>query len=94
MLHLEDYGANEEEYEKIIKTKKTCKYICNWFLNEKGSIRMCAKNLCLSKSLVHVYIHSYIKTYYFEEYQQIMRILKYNSHYRTKPHKYWFGRPI
>lgn len=57
MLDLEDYGANEEEYEKILKTKKTCKDICNWFLNEKGSIRMCAKNLCLSKSLVHVYIY-------------------------------------
>lgn len=55
---------------------------------------MCAKNVCMSKSSVHKYIHTYIKKYYDEEYQQILQILKYNSRYRKKPHRFWSGRPF
>ena len=94
MIDLEDLSVDEFGLETIRKIRNRCELICSWFLDEKGSIRMCAKNVCISKSLVHQYIHTYIRTYYYEEYQQIIRILKYNSAYRKKPHKYWQGRPF
>ena len=62
-------------------------------LNEKGSIRMCSDNIAVSKSKIHSYIHTYIKRYYDEEYKQIVRILKYNKRYRTKPRRLWRGAP-
>ena len=71
------------------KLKKDCESICDWMLNEKCSIRQCAENIGLSKSYVHQLIHSYIRVYYLEEYDQIVRLLRFNSEERTKPRKYW-----
>ena len=94
MVDLDDLSVYGYELERLLKIKHQCDEICAWFLNEKGSIRMCAKDVCMSKSLVHKYIHTYIKKYYDEEYQQILQILKYNSRYRKKPHRFWSGRPF
>ena len=74
MVDLDDLSVYGYELERLLKIKHQCDEICAWFLNEKGSIRMCAKNVCMSKSLVHKYIHTYIKKYYDEEYQQILDI--------------------
>ena len=93
MIDLNDLSVEYEKLEKLYTVKHRCESICQWFLDEQGSIRMCAKELCLSKSLVHNYLHTYIKIYFDEEYQQILRILSWNKRYRIMPHKYWKGRP-
>lgn len=93
MIDLNDLSVEYEELEKLYKVKHRCESICQWFLNEQGSIRMCANNLGLSKSLVHRYLHTYITQYFDEEYCQIIRILEWNKRHRTMPHKYWKGRP-
>lgn len=71
------------------RIKKECESICDWMLNEKCSIRQCAENVGLSKSHTHYLIHSYIRVYYSEEYDQIVRLLKFNLSERRKPRKYW-----
>lgn len=58
MVDLDDLSVYGYELERLLKIKHQCDEICAWFLNEKGSIRMCAKNVCMSKSLVHKYIHT------------------------------------
>ena len=92
MYDLEDY-SDLDTINRCLKIRKQCEEICNWMLNYKCSIRQCAEELCISKSTVHNYIHSYIKCYYDEEYCQIKRILQFNKQYRMRPRKYWKGRP-
>lgn len=62
-------------------------------LNEKCSIRDCAKDVGMPKSTVHEYIHKYISAGWDEEYQEIKVILRWNKLERFKPKKYWHGRP-
>ncbi len=93
MIDLDDLSVSYEKLLKIYKIRSQCQAICTWFLDEKGSIRLCSEALCIPKSTIHTYIHTYIRSYFNEEYVQIMNILKYNKKYRTTPHKYWKGRP-
>lgn len=83
MYNLEDYD------EKSIEINRKVKAIFTWIIDEKCSIRQVAEELCIPKSTVHTYIHTYIKHYYDEEYQQIIRILRYNKQNRCMPRKYW-----
>lgn len=46
MVDLDDLSVYGYELERLLKIKHQCDEICAWFLNEKGSIRMCAKNVC------------------------------------------------
>lgn len=62
-------------------------------LNEKCSIRDCAKDVGMPKSTVHKYIHTYIRDGWDEEYQEIKVILRWNKRERFKPKKYWHDRP-
>lgn len=62
-------------------------------LNDKCSIRDCAKDVGMPKSTVHQYIHTYIRDGWDEEYQEIKIILRWNKRERLKPKKYWHGRP-
>lgn len=82
-----------DNIQRCLQIREQCEDICDWMLNYKCSIRQCAEELCISKSTVHNYIHSYIKCYYDEEYCQIKRILQFNRQYRRKPRKYWKGGP-
>lgn len=75
--------------EKAIEIRKQCELICNWFLDNKCSIRQCAENVCIPKSTIHTYIHTYIKRYYDDEYMQIIRILQYNRKYRSRCRSSW-----
>lgn len=83
-----DYG-----YDKLKQTEKICKKIITYMLDYKGSIRQCSKETCISSTTIHRYVHTYIKTYYYEEYRQILKILKFNSQNRRKARKYWKGKP-
>lgn len=95
--HWYDYDEYDElgifVSNKAYAVKKICDDICDYFLNEKATIRMVEKELCIPRSTIHRYIHTYIKRYYDEEYCQIVRLLRYNKQYRTKPRKYWRGCP-
>lgn len=89
MLNLEAFGVNGSESEKISQIKQRCQLICDYMINEKGTIRMCEAETSIPHSTIHHYIHSYIKLYYNEEYQRILPMLRYNKRYRRKPKKYW-----
>lgn len=76
------YEHDEALWPKLEK----CNKISEWMIDEKCSIRSVEKELCIPKSTVHDYIHSYIKWYDDESYCQLIRILKYNKKYKV-------GRP-
>lgn len=81
------------DYDKLRQIDDSCKNIITFMLDYKGSIRQCSEETCIPPSTVHRYIHTYIKTYYYDEYRQILRILKFNSQNRKKQRKYWKGKP-
>lgn len=56
-----------------------CEEIIRLFLDQRMTIRLCAENMCMSKSNVHKYIHTQIKDRYPTEYDQIRRKLQWNS---------------
>lgn len=93
MKDLYDLSGDYEELKTIYRIRTVCENIISWMLNEKCSIRMCANELGYSKSLVHSYIHSYIRVFYDEAYDQIVKLLKWNKTYRSRPRKYWRGLP-
>lgn len=93
MKDLSDLSGDYEQIKEILRLRQVCESICSWMINEKCSIRMCANELALSKTLVHHYIHTYIKTFYLEEYEQIVTILRWNKKYRCKPRRLWRGAP-
>lgn len=66
-----------------------CEDIIDMFLNQRMTIRLCAENLCMSKSCVHYYIHHKIKDRYPEEYQIIRNKLKWNQKHLCVNRKYW-----
>lgn len=76
MLNLNDLGADLNTLGKIYEIRELCESICNYIINYNYSIRRCAKELDVSKSLVHRYIHSYIRCYYDEEYCIIKSLLR------------------
>lgn len=80
---MNDYSNNS------LKLKKDIESMTTWIIDNKCSIRQAAENLGISKSSVHYRIHTYVKRYYNEEYQQIVRILRYNKMYRSKPRRSW-----
>lgn len=83
----------EDMQPHVLDVKHKCEEICQYMLDYKCSIRQASQELCIPKSTLHNYIHSYVKTYYDEEYLQIKRLLRYNKQERTKPRKYWVGNP-
>lgn len=93
MIDLNDYSGNPEQIDIIYKLRSRCESICEWMLSNKCSIRQAAEELCISRSTLHRFIHTYIRDYYDEEYRQILRLLDYNRKERFKPRKYWRGLP-
>lgn len=83
MIDLDEYTP------EVYEIRNKCQTICDYIIDEKCSIRQAEKELCISRSTIHQYIHTYIKRYYDEEYMQIIRILKYNKNNRFKQRKYW-----
>ena len=83
-------GGDERTYDEYLKITNRCKEIIEWMLNERTSIRRVAEETGLSKSTIHLYIHTYIRQYFDEEYQQIKVILRFNKKYRCRPRKYWY----
>lgn len=95
MLDL-DYMFDEysEEYSEHKETiYNNCKSIIEYFLDYKGTIRMCEKEICVPRSTIHSYIYSYIKKYWYEEYLQIVKILQFNKMYRVGPKAHWKFKP-
>ena len=86
-----DYPGDMQSH--VLNVKHKCEEICQYMLDYKCSIRQASQELCIPKSTLHNYIHSYVKTYYDEEYVQIKRLLRYNKQERTKPRKYWVDSP-
>lgn len=94
MLDIErwwDYGDKEAYTARQIKTD--CERVCDYMLNYKCSIRQASQELCIPKSRIHWLIHTYIEEYYNEEYHQIVKLLRFNKKYRSKPRKSWRGSP-
>ena len=90
-IEFDEDGSRIISYEE--RTLENCKAVVQWFLDYKGSIRQCAAETRLSKSYIDNLIHTYIRAYFDEEYQCILRILRYNRYERSKPRKYWKGAP-
>lgn len=93
MVDLSDLGVEYEQLLEVFRIRKICEDIASWMINEKCSLRMCAKELGYSKSTIHKYIHTYIKEFYEEEYAQIVTILRWNRKYRFRPRSRWYGAP-
>lgn len=93
MVDLSDLGVEYEQLLEVFRIRKICEDIASWMINEKCSLRMCAKELGYSKSTIHNYIHTYIKEFYEEEYEQIVTILRWNRKYRFRPRSRWYGAP-
>ena len=83
----------EDMQSQVFSVKHKCEEICEYLLDYKCSIRQASQELCIPKSTIHNYIHTYIRAFYDEEYVQIKRLLRYNKQERTKPRKYWVGNP-
>lgn len=83
----------EDIQSHVLDVKQKCEEICQYMLDYKCSIRQASQELCIPRSTLHNYIHSYIKNYYDEEYLQIKRLLRYNKQERAKPRKYLVGSP-
>ena len=66
-----------------------CEDIIDMFLNQRMTIRLCAENLCMSKSNVHYYIHHKIRDRCPDEYQSIRNKLKWNQKHLCVNRKYW-----
>lgn len=93
MLDLNDVYDDYSLIEAKQNIIKKCEIIKDYFLVYKGTLRLCEKETCIPRSTIHYYIHSYIKEYYYEDYLQIVRILKFNSSSRFKPRHLWVGTP-
>lgn len=93
MVDLSDLGVEYEQLLEVFRIRKICEDIASWMINEKCSLRMCAKELGYSKSTIHKYIHTYIRIFYEEEYAQIVTILRWNKKYRFQPRSRWHGAP-
>lgn len=74
---------------KTLKIQEDCEKIINYMIEYRPSLRMASDDLMMSKSKIHNYIHTYIRTDYNDEYVQIVNILKYNSKFRRRPRMYW-----
>ena len=59
MVDLSDLGVEYEQLLEVFRIRKICEDIASWMINEKCSLRMCAKELGYSKSTIHKYIHTY-----------------------------------
>ena len=60
-----DYA--EDTQSQILNVKHKCEEICKYLLDYKCSIRQASQELCIPKSTIHNYIHTYIRTFYDEE---------------------------
>ena len=93
MLDLNNVYDDYELIDKKTSIINVCKEIRTYFLDYKGTLRMCEKEICVPRTTIHMYIHSYIKEYWYEDYLQIKIILDFNKSNRFKPRKYWIGKP-
>ena len=93
MIDITDLSMDGYQLERVLDIRSKCERIIDWMLNEKCSIRDCAKDVGMPKSTIHQYIHTYIRDGWDEEYQEIKVILRWNKRERFKPKKYWRGRP-
>lgn len=90
---LQYISVYDNDYYKLKSTKEKVDKIRTFMLDYKGSIRQCSEETCIPKSTVHMYIHTYIKKYYYEDYLQILQILRFNVQDRRKARKCWKGKP-
>lgn len=74
---------------RTLKIRDNCERIINYMIEYKPSLRIAEENLGMSKSNIHKYIHTYIKTDYNDDYVQIVNILRYNAKFRRRSRKYW-----
>ena len=86
MANLQSYYRQLQK-DEIITSR--CEEIIRLFLDQRMTIRLCAENMCMSKSNVHKYIHNEIKYRYPDEYLQIKNKLKWNSKHLCVNRKYW-----
>lgn len=89
MFNLDE--VNYWDNTRAAKIKQNCQSVVDTMLLLRCSIRQCSEETLISKSTVHSYIHSYIRVYWPEQYQEIINILKYNSRYRRMSRKYWIS---
>lgn len=82
-------SSNISDLNLYTKIVNRCEDICTNIIDYDRTIRQVAENICISKSTVHIYIHTYIRCYMDDEYCQIVRKLRYNKMNRNKPRKYW-----
>lgn len=86
MANLQSYYRQLQKDDMITSR---CEEIIKLFLDQQMTIRLCAENMCMSKSNVHKYIHTQIKDRYPTEYDQIRRKLQWNSKNLCINRKYW-----
>lgn len=77
------------ELQKDEMIRNRCQSIVNMFLDQRMTIRLCAENLCVSKSTVHKDIHGRIKYTYPDEYREICKKLQWNRKHLCVNRKYW-----
>ena len=86
---MQDLQSYYHSLQKDDIVKNRCEEIIALFLDQRMTIRLCAENLCMSKSNVHFYIHHKIKDRYPDEYQVIRNKLKWNQKHLCVNRKYW-----
>lgn len=84
MLDLDD-ALDENAWEM----RKKIKMIVDWMIDNHPSLRQASEDLCIPKSTLHRWIHTYVKTYYPEEYSEIRHYFYLYKKYRFKPRKLW-----
>lgn len=82
MANLQSYYRQLQKDDMITSR---CEEIIRLFLDQQMTIRLCAENMCMSKSNVH----TQIKDRYPTEYDQIRRKLQWNSKNLCINRKYW-----
>lgn len=86
---MQDLQSMYRKLQKDEMIRNRCESIVNMFLDQRMTIRLCAENLCVSKSTVHTDIHHRIKYMYPAEYREICKKLAWNSKYLCVNRKYW-----
>lgn len=80
--------------QEELEFKQTIKTIKDSIIDNKWTLSQASENLCIAKTTLHRYIHSYIKVYYYEDYEVICSILKFNKEYKFKPKSKWHAKLV
>lgn len=83
------YDIFHDESAESVKIRTECRMICHCMLHTGCTIRECEQATGIPKSTIYVRIHSYIENYFSSEYAAIVKILRYNKTYRSKPKSAW-----